>query len=31
MLICGPVESVIRSMLVNARTGELRQRVEAGS
>ncbi len=28
MLIRGPVESVIRSMLVNARPGELKQRVE---
>src|SRR3954467_11240441 len=29
-LIRGPVESAIRSMLVNARPGELKQRVEAG-
>jgi len=28
MLIRGPVESVIRSMLVNARPGELKARVE---
>jgi len=31
MLIRGPVESVIRSMLVNARPGELKERVEGGS
>jgi len=30
MLIRGPVESVIRSMLVNARPGELKARVEGG-
>jgi carbon monoxide dehydrogenase subunit G len=30
MLIRGPVESVIRGMLVNARPGELKQRVENG-
>ena len=30
MLIRGPVESVIRSMLVNARPGELKERVEGG-
>jgi carbon monoxide dehydrogenase subunit G len=29
-LIRGPVESAIRSMLVNARPGELKQRVEGG-
>ena len=31
MLIKGPVESAIRAMLVNARAGELKKRVEAGS
>jgi hypothetical protein len=31
MLIRGPVEGAIRAMLVNARPGELRRRVEAGS
>ena len=31
MLIRGPIESAIRSMLVNARPGELKQRVESGS
>jgi hypothetical protein len=30
MLIRGPVESAVRSMLVNARPGELKQRVEGG-
>ena len=30
MLIRGPVESAIRSMLVNARPGELKERVENG-
>lgn len=30
MLIRGPVESVIRSMLVSARPGELKQQVEGG-
>jgi ribosome-associated toxin RatA of RatAB toxin-antitoxin module len=30
MLIKGPVESGIRGMLVNARAGELKKRVEAG-
>lgn len=30
MLIRGPVESAIRSMLVNARPGELKKRVEEG-
>lgn len=30
MLIRGPVESAIRGMLVNARPGELKQRVEGG-
>jgi len=30
MLIRGPVESVIRGMLVNARPGELKARVEGG-
>jgi ribosome-associated toxin RatA of RatAB toxin-antitoxin module len=30
MLIRGPVESAIRAMLVNARPGELKQRVEDG-
>ena len=30
MLIRGPVEGVIRGMLVNARPGELKARVEAG-
>jgi carbon monoxide dehydrogenase subunit G len=30
MLIRGPVESAIRAMLVNARPGELKQRVENG-
>lgn len=30
MLIRGPVESAIRSMLVSARPGELKQRVESG-
>ncbi len=30
MLIRGPVESVIRSMLVSARPGELKERVEGG-
>jgi ribosome-associated toxin RatA of RatAB toxin-antitoxin module len=29
-LIRGPVESAIRGMLVNARAGELKRRVEAG-
>jgi carbon monoxide dehydrogenase subunit G len=30
MLIRGPVESAVRSMLVNARPGELKKRVEEG-
>jgi hypothetical protein len=30
MLIRGPVEAATRSMLVNARPGELKQRVEGG-
>jgi carbon monoxide dehydrogenase subunit G len=30
MLIRGPVESAVRSMLVNARPGELKKRVEGG-
>ena len=30
MVIRGPVESAVRSMLVNARPGELKERMEAG-
>jgi hypothetical protein len=30
MLIRGPVEGAVRAMLVNARPGELKRRVEAG-
>ena len=30
MLIRGPVESAVRGMLVNARPGELKRRVEGG-
>ena len=31
MVIRGPVETAVRSMLVNARPGELKERVEGGS
>jgi carbon monoxide dehydrogenase subunit G len=31
MVIRGPVESAVRSMLVNARPGELKERVEGGA